>query len=114
MSINNVTKLFKDKNGYLWVGTANGLNHFDGKSFTAIPQGNNEGQILGCKIISIHGLNDTTLIMGTDLGISTIDINSFETKNRLINIPDGQTKQENFCSRNASFEEWWFLDYHDI
>lgn len=116
LSINNVTKLFKDKNGYLWVGTANGLNHFDGKSFTAIPQGNNEGQILGCKIISIHGLNDTTLIMGTDLGISTIDINSFETKNILINIPDGRTKQENFVvemlpSKNGGF---WIITTSDI
>src|SRR5579859_1772854 len=33
LSTNYVTKIVQDKTGYLWVGTANGLNRFDGYSF---------------------------------------------------------------------------------
>lgn len=33
LSDNRVTDLFKDRSGYMWIGTANGLNRYDGQNF---------------------------------------------------------------------------------
>ena len=33
LSDNLCTKIYQDKYGYLWIGTANGLNRFDGYEF---------------------------------------------------------------------------------
>ena len=33
LSHENITNLVKDKDGFLWIGTTNGLNRFDGISF---------------------------------------------------------------------------------
>ena len=34
LSNNNVKTILKDCEGFLWIGTANGLNRYDGYSFT--------------------------------------------------------------------------------
>ena len=33
LSNNNVKTILKDREGFLWIGTANGLNRYDGYSF---------------------------------------------------------------------------------
>lgn len=34
VSSNNISTLFQDQKGYIWIGTENGLNRFDGNQFT--------------------------------------------------------------------------------
>src|SRR5687768_10173377 len=34
LSDNRVTSFLKDKTGFLWIGTRNGLNRYDGNTFT--------------------------------------------------------------------------------
>lgn len=34
LSNNQISQIVKDKSGFLWIGTVNGLNRFDGNSFT--------------------------------------------------------------------------------
>ena len=41
LSDNRVTCFLKDKTGFLWVGTKNGLNRYDGHSFTIFKPGKN-------------------------------------------------------------------------
>ncbi len=38
LSSNHITALLQDKQGFLWVGTINGLNRFDGYRFTSLQQ----------------------------------------------------------------------------
>ncbi|SIT02501.1 ligand-binding sensor domain-containing protein [Belliella pelovolcani] len=37
LSSNNVYSVWQDKKGYIWIGTSNGLQRFDGKSFLYFP-----------------------------------------------------------------------------
>ncbi|RYY10573.1 MAG: histidine kinase, partial [Chitinophagaceae bacterium] len=34
LSINNATSIIQDKNGFIWIGTRDGLNKYDGYKFT--------------------------------------------------------------------------------
>lgn len=34
LSNTNITSICQDKSGYIWIGTENGLNRFDGYKFT--------------------------------------------------------------------------------
>ena len=69
-----VTCLYQDKMGFMWYGTANGLNRFDGyqfKSWTAV-----EGQAnsLSHPIVwAIHGTSDGMIWLGTEKGLNRFD-----------------------------------------
>lgn len=69
-----VTCLYQDKMGFMWYGTANGLNRFDGyqfKSWTAV-----EGQAnsLSHPIVwAIHGTNNGMIWLGTEKGLNRFD-----------------------------------------
>lgn len=54
LSHNEVHALLRDRQGFLWVGTANGLNRFDGYSFTNfLPQRDKSNSISGAAISSL-------------------------------------------------------------
>ena len=40
VSSNNISTLFQDQKGYIWIGTENGLNRFDGNQFTLYQKNN--------------------------------------------------------------------------
>ncbi|MBK5284869.1 MAG: hypothetical protein JJE25_05670, partial [Bacteroidia bacterium] len=42
LSDNNVNCIYQDKTGYIWIGTANGLNRYDGKEIVIFRSQNND------------------------------------------------------------------------
>jgi len=52
LSNNDVRSILRDQNGYLWVGTANGLNRFDGYRFRAYLPNQKEGNNIHNTVIS--------------------------------------------------------------
>ncbi|MBC8047264.1 MAG: hypothetical protein H7Y00_10740 [Fimbriimonadaceae bacterium] len=59
LSNNTVTCLFQDKKGFLWIGTANGLNKFDGNQFQIFyHEEGNKNSLSGNSIVEI--LEDET------------------------------------------------------
>lgn len=61
-----VESIFQDQEGFLWVGTQNGLFRFDGKSFVEFGR---KEIAAGAFILSIHQTPDGTLWLGTTKGL---------------------------------------------
>src|SRR2546429_7553718 len=53
LSNNNVNCLLQDRTGFLWIGTDNGLNRFDGYQFVLIGGGNDTNTIASQQISSL-------------------------------------------------------------
>lgn len=93
LSDNRVNCFYKDKQGFVWIGTANGLNRYDGIQFkiyqpvvtdplNSLPNG---------FITSISGDNSGNLWVGTHKGISKINNRKGSIENFL---PSWKTKTD--------------------
>ena len=64
---NKVTAVVQTHDGYLWVGTYNGLARFDGMHFTVFDE-NNTPELRSSRITSLFEAADGTLWIGTESG----------------------------------------------
>ena len=64
---NKVTAVVQTRDGYLWVGTYNGLARFDGVRFTVFDD-NNTPELRGNRVTSLFEAGDGTLWIGTESG----------------------------------------------
>ena len=64
---NKVTAVVQTRDGYLWVGTYNGLARFDGVRFTVFND-NNTPELRSSRITSLFEAADGTLWIGTESG----------------------------------------------
>lgn len=72
LSQSNVSSIVEDADGYVWVGTFNGLNRYDGKSFRHyFPSPRNE--LASAFIRSLHISKSGSMFIGTDKGLSVYD-----------------------------------------
>ncbi len=83
LSQNSVHAITQDEQGFLWLGTDDGLNRFDGYSFDIFRSDDkNTEAILPGKIVGLSSYH-THLAVLTENGISLIHIKSFISKNYL-------------------------------
>jgi len=69
LSQSSVYSVFQDSQGFIWAGTADGLNRFDGYSFKVFRHTfSNESSPPDNNIRQINEINDSLLIFSTDLG----------------------------------------------
>ena len=74
--------MIQDSRGYIWFGTNDGLNRFNGYEFkTYRNEVNNEGSIINNYIISLNEDNSGNLWVGTIEGASRINIYTDEITN---------------------------------
>lgn len=77
----NVTCLLQDKQGFLWVGTSNGLSRFDGSHFYTFPPGLlKSNRLVGDLILDLEEDGDHIWVSHR-FGVSKINKYSFECKN---------------------------------
>ena len=65
---NSIKQLFQTRDGYLWIGTQQGLARFDGLSFTVFNSSNTPG-IPNNQITSMAETRDGSLWIGTSAGL---------------------------------------------
>ncbi|SDC84320.1 ligand-binding sensor domain-containing protein [Niabella drilacis] len=89
--LNNNTTFcaLQDKRGFIWIGTADGLNRFDGNRFKSYRYISGSGTITGpCYVWKILEHSNGTLWVGTNQGIFIFD-ESTETFRHIKDIPWG-------------------------
>ena len=97
LSQNSVYSILKDKEGYMWFATGDGLNKYDGKKFTIFQKDDHDpSSISGNSINVIYEDKRGNLWIGTNGGLSRYD----RKKNKFINYysdtNNPQTLSDNF------------------
>src|ERR1039457_2358753 len=64
---NKVTTVVQTRDGYLWLGTYNGLARFDGVRFTVFDE-NNAPELRSSRVTSLFEATDGALWIGTESG----------------------------------------------
>ncbi|RGN36482.1 hybrid sensor histidine kinase/response regulator transcription factor [Bacteroides oleiciplenus] len=70
LSHNTVMSLFQDSKGFMWIGTKNGLNRFDGHEFKIYQRGDSLTELRNSMIYCITEDKEKTLWIATDKGVS--------------------------------------------
>ncbi len=92
LSNNSVTSIYKDKYGFMWFGTLDGLNRFDGYSFEKFRKKVRDPNSLNDNsVYSLTGTPDGKLYIGTFNGLSIFDYKSqhfFNIKYKPVGLTD--------------------------
>ncbi|WP_281212566.1 EAL domain-containing protein [Shewanella insulae] len=70
LSQSTVTSIVEDQYGYVWIGTLNGLNRFDGKAFKHYFSVNDNNSLPSSFIRSLYIDKNGRLLIGTDKGLA--------------------------------------------
>lgn len=89
ISNNSVINCLQDKKGFLWFGTPDGLNRYDGKSFKTFKNYGKPGDLLSNAIYYLHEDLKGTLWVGTEKGLFQFD--EKHQQFHLINFTSGKT-----------------------
>jgi len=74
MSSNTVWNILQDDQGYLWFGTKNGLNRFDGYNFKIYQVREDKDHADNSLIHSVCKISSTTFWVGTEEGLYSFDL----------------------------------------
>src|SRR5262249_38679116 len=96
---NSIKQIFQSRDGYLWIGTLQGLARFDGLTFTTFNRHSTPG-LSNNQITSFAETSDGSLWIGTALGLvryyrgqfsshTTADGLKVDTVNSVCVAPDG-------------------------
>ncbi|MGY8916622.1 MAG: ligand-binding sensor domain-containing protein, partial [Flavobacteriales bacterium] len=84
LSNNAVTTIYQDKRGFMWVGTYDGLNRYDGYDFYVYRnQPNDSSTLINNRIVSIYE-NEEGIWVGTKKGLSVYNFNTGAFESRLL------------------------------
>ncbi|WP_207533978.1 hybrid sensor histidine kinase/response regulator transcription factor [Desertivirga arenae] len=90
LSSNIVTSILKDRFGYMWFGTDDGLNKFDGKQFTVYRHTEADStSIFSNEILDIYEDEKGNLWIATEAGITLYNrkMDSFINYNKVVGLP---------------------------
>jgi ligand-binding sensor domain-containing protein/signal transduction histidine kinase len=74
LSTNTINWVLQDKQGFIWIGTADGLNRFDGVNFKVFRhEPNNPNSLSHSNIVSLHEDEKGNIWVGTRQGLNRFD-----------------------------------------
>src|SRR5690606_7616168 len=103
LSSNTITSILQDKKGFIWLGTRNGLNRFDGNHFRIFQNDPNDANSLGNNsILSLCEDGQERIWIGTYKGIYIYDpVN--ESFVAFQQLPAGETR---YIQRDEQGKIW--------
>ncbi|WP_346883295.1 ATP-binding protein [uncultured Algibacter sp.] len=97
LSHNGVTSLFEDSYGFIWVGTYDGLNKYDGYSFKKYRNTLKDNLLLSNRITSLNEDSNKKLWIGTESGINILDLKTDKVSvlytNEIVNTKSSTVKK---------------------
>lgn len=95
LSQNTVWCSLQDHDGFIWFGTKDGLNRFDGKEFLTFQHDRNDSLSLGNNFIrALYEEEDhNSILVGTDDGLYRLDLKIKPTFNK-ISLPDPENLRQ--------------------
>ncbi|RPE14217.1 hypothetical protein EGT74_12145 [Chitinophaga lutea] len=84
LSDNNVFCITQDGQGYIWLGTENGLNRFDGNAFTSYYHDTSGRSIPGNHIIGLKRAGPHEILVLTQKGVHALHTLRMEGRNYLL------------------------------
>jgi len=93
LSNNTVTSIYKDQNGFMWFGTFDGLNRYDGNSFKVFKNSYNDESTLPNDIVKcISSDNAGNIWVGTQKGLGIQSNRTLKFSNLRLNYPTGKNQ----------------------
>jgi len=88
LSLSQVTQIYQDNKGFMWIGTFSGLNRYDGNNVKIyLPEPGNPGSISSHYITSIFQDSKGVFWIGTNNGLNRFDPKT-ETFKKYLHIPN--------------------------
>jgi len=89
----SVFAVLQDRVGFMWFGTQDGLNRFDGYTFKIYQNDSADSNSIGNSwVYTLSELHDGRLLIGTEKGFSIFDPMQEKFTNIFINLDDDPTK----------------------
>lgn len=108
LSSNTVTAVTQDKKGFMWFGTRNGLNRFDGTAFKVYRNIPGDSSSIGSNsILSLNENEQSELWVGTYKGIYIYNPVK-DTFTHLKGIPEGEVR---FIATDKFKQTWIICNY---
>ena len=94
LSFRVITSLLQDRDGFLWIGTNNGLNRYDGTHFVRFKQSrNNPNSLINNQLYSLCEDQQGRIWMGAENGVSRYD----KTTGRFMHITTVNNRPLGIC-----------------
>jgi len=108
ISSNTVTCMLQDKKGFMWFGTRNGLNRFDGDNFRVFRNNVSDSLSIGSNsILSLYEDSEERLWIGTYNGVYIYH----PQKEAFAFFKNGPTGETRYIQQDARNNIWMITDY---
>jgi len=108
LSNNTVNCSIQDKNGFMWFGTKDGLNRFDGYRFKLFTTGGSERSLYPDNIYSLFSDEHGTLWVGSQKGLYWFD----QEKEQLVRSIDSITEVWDIQADKTG--QLWFISHQNV
>ena len=114
LSQNTVNAILQDKQGFMWFGTKDGLNRFDGLSFRIFKK---ENSALGNNFITaLHEDKEGNIWVGTDAGVYVYNplLEDFTVFDRVSDTGDMMSRAVTRIESDEDSDIWISVDYQGL